>query len=75
MPSLLVIVASTREERVGRLVADWFVDHAKTLDHFDQIELADLKELSLPMLDEPHPLLRQRREQRRGAPPPPRRRR
>jgi len=40
-------------------VADWFVEHARTLDHFDQVELADLKDLDLPMLNEPrHPRFR-----------------
>jgi NAD(P)H-dependent FMN reductase len=53
MPLLTVIVASTREHGVGRIVADWFADHARTYGSFD-VDLVDLRELALPMLDEPH---------------------
>jgi NAD(P)H-dependent FMN reductase len=53
IPHLAVIVASTREQRVGRIIADWFVTHARELNLFD-IEVLDLKEINLPMLDEPH---------------------
>ena len=56
---LLVVVASTREERVGPVVAQWFVDRARAHGGFE-LQLADLKELGLPLLDEPkHPRLRQ----------------
>jgi NAD(P)H-dependent FMN reductase len=52
---LLVVVASTREERIGHLVADWALDQVRTHGKF-QPELADLKAINLPMLDEPeHP--------------------
>jgi NAD(P)H-dependent FMN reductase len=54
MPVLSVIVASTREQRVGRILADWFVEHARAQGSFEAIELLDLKEIALPMLDEPH---------------------
>lgn len=54
---LLVVVASTREERVGHLIADWAMDQARAHGKF-QPELADLKAVNLPMLDEPeHPRL------------------
>jgi NAD(P)H-dependent FMN reductase len=53
IPHLSVIVASTREHRVGRIIADWFVAHASE-QHLFEIELLDLKEINLPMLDEPH---------------------
>jgi NAD(P)H-dependent FMN reductase len=52
---LLVIVASTRPGRLGRPIADWFVDRATEHGGFD-VELADLAEIQLPLLDEPaHP--------------------
>jgi NAD(P)H-dependent FMN reductase len=53
MPLLEVIVASTRDQRVGRIIADWFVAHARAHGSFD-VELLDLRELALPLLDEPH---------------------
>jgi NAD(P)H-dependent FMN reductase len=53
MPLLQVLVVSTREGRVGRIIADWFVEHARAHASFD-VEVVDLKELALPMLDEPH---------------------
>jgi len=54
-PKLLVIVASTRPGRVGRPVADWFLQAAREHGGFEVSE-ADLAELNLPILDEPnHP--------------------
>ncbi|MES1209904.1 MAG: NAD(P)H-dependent oxidoreductase [Pseudomonadota bacterium] len=59
MLKLLVVVASTREERVGHLVADWAVGQVRAHGKF-QSELADLKAIDLPLLDEPnHPRLGQ----------------
>jgi NAD(P)H-dependent FMN reductase len=56
---LLVVIASTRPGRVGKPVADWFVDEARAHSGFD-VEVADLVELALPLLDEPaHPRLGQ----------------
>jgi NAD(P)H-dependent FMN reductase len=58
MPSLQIIIASTRPGRVGLPVAQWF--HARAVAHggFD-VELVDLAEVALPFLDEPnHPRLR-----------------
>lgn len=55
---LKVIITSTRNERQGIAVATWFVSKVKTHEHFD-VEVLDLKEIDLPMLDEPkHPKLR-----------------
>ncbi len=55
MLKLLVVVASTREERVGHLVADWAMEQVVAHGKF-QSELADLKVIGLPVLDEPkHP--------------------
>lgn len=56
---LQVIVASTREQRKGPLVADWFLEQARAHDGFE-IELVDLDEVGLPLFDEPrHPRLQQ----------------
>jgi NAD(P)H-dependent FMN reductase len=53
---LLVVLASTRPGRTGEPVARWFVEHARRADVFDEVELADLAEIGLPLLDEPsHP--------------------
>jgi NAD(P)H-dependent FMN reductase len=54
---LHVIVASTRESRAGRPIAEWFVGRARAHGKFS-VELVDLKEVDLPLLDEPeHPRL------------------
>lgn len=56
---LNVIIASTRPGRVGKPVGDWFIDHAKKHGGFEVVTV-DLKEVGLPMLDEPrHPRLGQ----------------
>ena len=56
---LAVVITSTREERVGPSIARWFVERARAHGKFE-IELVDLKEIGLPLLDEPkHPRLRQ----------------
>jgi NAD(P)H-dependent FMN reductase len=53
VPRLLIIIASTRPGRVGLPVARWFervaVDHGAFT-----VETADLAELDLPLLNEPH---------------------
>jgi NAD(P)H-dependent FMN reductase len=52
---LLVITTSTREQRIGHLVADWAIEQARAHGKFEP-ELADLKAINLPILDEPnHP--------------------
>jgi NAD(P)H-dependent FMN reductase len=57
MPTLQVIVASTRPGRIGRAVGDWFAATARDHDRFD-VELIDLADVGLPFLDEPkHPRL------------------
>lgn len=53
MPRLTVVVASTRPGRIGRHIADWFIDTARDHDAFD-VSVADLAEIDLPFLDEPH---------------------
>lgn len=52
---LKIIIASTRNERQGIAVANWFIEKAKKEEMFN-VEALDLKEINLPMLDEPkHP--------------------
>ena len=59
MPKLQVIIVSTRPQRTGVPVARWFFDRAAQHAKFD-VELVDLKEVDLPLLDEPkHPRLGQ----------------
>jgi NAD(P)H-dependent FMN reductase len=55
MPSLLVVLASTRPKRAGEAVAGWLVERAKHHGGF-HLDVVDLRELDLPFLDEPeHP--------------------
>jgi NAD(P)H-dependent FMN reductase len=59
MPKLMVVTVSTRPQRVGVPVASWFAERAKEHGKFE-LDLVDLKELNLPLLDEPkHPRFRQ----------------
>ena len=59
MPTLAVIIASTRGGRAGVPVAEWFFSRAQGHGIFD-VELIDLKQVNLPFLDEPlHPRLQQ----------------
>jgi NAD(P)H-dependent FMN reductase len=53
MPTLQIIVASTRPGRVGLPVADWFSARAKAHGTFE-VDFVDLAELGLPFMDEPH---------------------
>jgi NAD(P)H-dependent FMN reductase len=55
---LTIVLASVRDGRAGEAIAQWFVARAKEHGKFD-VELADLKELNLPILNEPdHPRLK-----------------
>ncbi|HEX4107831.1 MAG TPA: NAD(P)H-dependent oxidoreductase [Solirubrobacteraceae bacterium] len=57
MPTLQIIIASTRPGRVGLPVARWFAERARAHGGFE-IDVADLAEINLPFLDEPeHPRL------------------
>jgi NAD(P)H-dependent FMN reductase len=59
VPTLVIIIASTRPGRIGVPVANWFVEQAEAHGGFE-LELVDLHQLDLPLLDEPnHPRLRQ----------------
>jgi NAD(P)H-dependent FMN reductase len=56
---LQIIIASTRPNRVGPVIAEWFVVQATRHGKFE-VELVDLRQVNLPMFDEPrHPRLRQ----------------
>jgi NAD(P)H-dependent FMN reductase len=55
MPTLQIIIASTRPGRVGLPIGRWVRDRAVEHGAFD-VELLDLAEVNLPFLDEPkHP--------------------
>lgn len=59
MPRLEVVITSVRERRAGLPVAEWFFEQAQRHGKFD-VGMTDLKELALPLLDEPnHPNKRQ----------------
>lgn len=67
MYQLKVILASTRSERKGPKVADWFMETLRAYPDFEA-ELLDLKEINLPFLDEPeHPKLRRYRHEHTKA--------
>lgn len=56
---LAVITVSTREGRVGDTVGKWFEGYARSHGGFDEVELIDLKEVNLPLLNEPkHPVMK-----------------
>ena len=59
MPKLTIVIASLREGRGAEAVARWFIDRARQHGTFE-VQVADLKELNLPLFDEPHhPRLKQ----------------
>lgn len=57
-PVLQVVIGSTRPERVGGAIAQWFYDLARTYGSFN-VELVDLAEVNLPLFDEPNQPIRQ----------------
>lgn len=58
-PRLLVVAGSTRPERAGLAVARWFADTAYARSDFEVV-VADLAEVALPLLDEPHQAVERR---------------
>src|SRR3954454_2984720 len=59
MPTLAIVIGSTRPGPPGLPTADWSAGVARGHGGFD-VEVADLAEIALPLLDEPHhPRLRQ----------------
>jgi NAD(P)H-dependent FMN reductase len=60
MPTLTIVIGSTRPGRAGLPIAQWFTARARDHDAFDEVVVADLAEIALPLLDEPnHPRLQQ----------------
>jgi NAD(P)H-dependent FMN reductase len=53
MSKLLIVIGSTRPGRIGLPVANWFIERAREHGGFE-LAVADLAELDLPLLDEPH---------------------
>lgn len=53
MPNLHVIVCSVRVKRAGLAVGEWFRDVAIQHGKFD-VRFIDLREINLPIFDEPH---------------------
>jgi NAD(P)H-dependent FMN reductase len=54
--NIAVILGSTRPGRAGESVANWFMEQTKTVSTKDAtFTLIDLKDINLPMLDEPMP--------------------
>jgi NAD(P)H-dependent FMN reductase len=59
MPTLQIVIASTRPGRVGLPVAQWLIERAREHGGFE-LDVVDLAEFRLPFMDEPaHPRLRQ----------------
>ena len=55
---LLVVTASVRDNRVGGVVGRWVTEFAKKHAGFDEVESVDLRELNLPVFNEPnHPAM------------------
>jgi NAD(P)H-dependent FMN reductase len=58
MAKLHIVVVSTRPQRTGVPVAEWVLAEGRKHAKFD-VELVDLKQVNLPLLDEPrHPRMR-----------------
>lgn len=58
MPRLQIFIVSTRPGRKGEAIARWVDERAREHAKFE-VEVVDLKEVNLPLLDEPeHPRLR-----------------
>lgn len=54
-PKILVITSTVREGRVGRKIADWYINQAKNATNDLEFELLDIGELDLPLFNEPLP--------------------
>lgn len=67
MATLGVIVASVREGRIGFPIAQWMLETARAHGAFTP-ELLDLRDVGLPLLEEPaHPRLQQYSDERTKA--------
>ncbi|MFT4231813.1 MAG: NADPH-dependent FMN reductase [Leucobacter sp.] len=59
MPKLMIVLGSVRDGRIGLPIAEWVRRAAEADGRFD-IDFADLREIALPLMDEPnHPRQRQ----------------
>ncbi|MEM6284079.1 MAG: NAD(P)H-dependent oxidoreductase, partial [Chloroflexota bacterium] len=59
MPTLQIMTVSTRKQRIGPIIASWFVEQAQQYGKFE-VEPIDLAEVNLPLFDEPnHPRMQQ----------------
>lgn len=59
MTKLMIVVGSVREGRIGLPIAQWVREAVEHDDRFE-VDWADLKEIGLPLMDEPnHPKMRQ----------------
>jgi NAD(P)H-dependent FMN reductase len=54
MPNLMIIVGSTRPGRVGLPMAEWIRDLTVRHGGFQSLDFADLAEIDLPFMNEPH---------------------
>jgi NAD(P)H-dependent FMN reductase len=63
MPTLQIIIASTRPDRAGLPIGQWIAERAAAHGGFD-VDVVDLAQLGLPFMDEPnHPRLRRYTQQ------------
>lgn len=49
-----IIISSNRPNRIGHLVAKWFIEQVKDVDNLD-FEIIDLQKVDLPFLNEKEP--------------------
>ena len=61
MSILHVMVCSTRPGRIGLAIGEWFAKQARLHNGFN-VRLVDLKEVNLPIFDEPNHPMRQQYE-------------
>jgi len=58
MDNLKIIISSVRPGRKGPVVTDWIAEKARHHGSFN-VEVLDLKEINLPLMDEPnHPSMK-----------------
>jgi len=54
-PKILIITSTVREGRVSRQVAEWYLEQAEAVTKEAEFELLDIKDLGLPLFNEPVP--------------------
>ncbi|MGI9256960.1 MAG: NADPH-dependent FMN reductase [Salinispira sp.] len=54
---IMVLLGTVREERMGKAFADWLMTELKKMNSSCSFELVDLKEIDLPLMNEPVPPL------------------